>query len=199
MWLPDIEIVLVVIGFGVLVLLCWTDVLPKKPAKREIDIQACPDRQTLPGPWDGVDTKDIWLDNLWTTDYVHQRIENQEIVRLRKDLCTLDVETAYCWLWDCAPPRVCSFCHCIHPLDALKLVRDGWELELTGEVGRRYLFPPGTRQRTLDVLKGLSDGSIVEKAEPPIWKVFPAVQINFAHWTERQKRELERLIYSHKH
>lgn len=40
-------------------------------------------------------------------------------------------------------PQTCSFCGGIHPDDAARLVREGWEIESTTKPYKKYLNPPG--------------------------------------------------------
>ena len=40
-------------------------------------------------------------------------------------------------------PRSCSFCGSVHPEDALRLMAEGWEDQITDTRNKGYLHPPG--------------------------------------------------------
>lgn len=47
--------------------------------------------------------------------------------------------TRWDWHW---MPRVCSFCGCVHPDDAVRLIKEGWTVDGTTKRYKRYLEPP---------------------------------------------------------
>lgn len=76
------------------------------------------------------------------------------------------------WSWT---PRTCSFCGSVHPEDALRLLAEGWEDEMTTKRYKGYLHPPGHRQSIAvgmrkmreEGIKGFSKRPSVSSPTPP--------------------------------
>jgi len=93
------------------------------------------------------------------------------------------------WLWPGDVPRTCSYCGSIHPVDALRLVSEGWEVEGTGKSYKRYLNPPGYRNVLQDYFDAKCSGEKRWKNAYP-WSPVPPVKLYVDHLTRDQVERL---------
>lgn len=91
------------------------------------------------------------------------------------------------WSWK---PRTCSFCGGVCPVDAFKLLKEGWELEIAKGY-KLYLYPPGYTE-WLDnfsvTMKGLSK-------DDDVWSPVPPVKLYTMHYTPEEVEELNAILF----
>lgn len=123
--------------------------------------QTCGRRMQEYGSWERKENLDIWKTDRWGS---------------RKS-------DKWNWPWK---PRTCSFCGSIHPEDAIKLLKEGWEIETTGKSYKRYLEPPGYKE----MLKRFRD-KIRQKDEPfddkGAWTPTPPVKLYTMHFDQEER------------
>ena len=78
----------------------------------------CPRRMNELGPWEHEEGLDWWRLNFW------------------------DINPKFQWQWPWQP-CTCSFCGGVNPDDAVRLVKEGWHVDSTNKLYKRYLEPPG--------------------------------------------------------
>ena len=61
------------------------------------------------------------------------------------------------WVWG-ETPRACSYCGCINPEDAERLIADGWRTDRTDKYYKLYLYPPGHLGATTELLTNIRGG-----------------------------------------
>lgn len=93
-----------------------------------------------------------------------------------------------CWEWPWSP-RTCNYCGGAHPDDVLRLMREGWEVEGTTKVYKRYLNPPGIAARYAEYYAG-------KPVTPGGWSPVPPVKIYVEHFTPAQVNEFNALLRS---
>lgn len=147
--------------------------------------QTCSSRMNQPGPWRRGEGLDIWLTNRWTTDHAAAEAKRQEFRDQHPNGSISD--TAGEWLWKWGPPRTCSFCGGVHPDDAITLVIEGWEVEITGKGYKRYLNPPGTSQKRKALSQSLADGRRL--IAPSVWSPTPPVKLYVWHFDDNQIKQ----------
>jgi len=94
------------------------------------------------------------------------------------------------WSWT---PRACSFCGGLHPEDALRLVAEGWEDEMTDKRYKGYLHPPGHRQSMDGAFRKMDRGTdpiTAMEQRPSIPSVTPPAKFYGWHFTPSQLAEL---------
>lgn len=111
--------------------------------------------------------------------------------------CTTTPNLRY-WLWP-GPgpmPRICSYCGCVKPEDAIRLVAEfAFELEGTTKGYKLYLHPPGFKahtERFMAALRG-RDQDLVEVAaaeEKKYHEVAPPLKLYSPHFSEEQWKSL---------
>lgn len=89
-------------------------------------------------------------------------------------------------------PRVCTYDGGIHPEDAIRMLKAGWEVAGTNKSYKRYLEPPGYKAR----MQWLSIAGYPSKDKPPHPEAgpeppytpapFPATKLYVQHFTEDQ-------------
>lgn len=137
----------------------------------------CPSRMSEPGPWEQKENLDHWDTNRWGPYYMGR------------------------WPEQFHRPRTCSFCAGVHPDDAIKLVEQGWEVEVTGKFYKRYLHPPGYHKYITGVLKALqeyknepsSDSRPTEQLDE-FKEPIPPVKLYVAHLSLEQAERFNRVV-----
>lgn len=126
-------------------------------------IHTCPRRIEDRGPWECEHNLDRWETDRW------QRKSSK-------------------WEEDYIP-RACSFCGGIHPQDALRLIRNGWELERTTKRYKYYLKPQGSTKRHHELIKAMR-----ERREPDFkaWSPIPPVKLYIWHVDEITRRAINK-------
>lgn len=124
------------------------------------EVQTCPDRVGSLGPWTRNPNQDAWVRDRWGTAIgrrlswwyhngpignwlraLNHRLWEQGRHRLRHWLPNPGQGgSRWQWWWY---PRTCTFCGGVHPEDAIALLYEGWSVDRTGKVYKRYLNPPG--------------------------------------------------------
>lgn len=123
--------------------------------------QTCPRRMGEMGPWEYKENLDHWETSRWNPYYQSTWPEQFE------------------------RPRTCSFCGGIHPDDAIKLIEAGWEVGTTGKSYKRYLEPPGTRERYQILLEQIK-GDIEKAKSPEMVSPVPPVKLYTMHMSRQQ-------------
>lgn len=97
-------------------------------------------------------------------------------------------DTVWGWSWK---PRTCSFCGGIHPIDALRLVIEKWEITGSDKTYKYYLHPPGT---AVSIKKLRSNLRMNKKRPfrgvPSIISPTPPVKVYLQHFTDKQIAKL---------
>lgn len=142
-----------------------------------------------PGPWSREANLDTWSTDRWTTN--RRAAERSRRAFMRRNPSGSISKTADEWLWPWGPPRVCSFCGAVHPEDAIRLRREGWEVEICDNPGKAYLNPPGTRARRDAILSQMrEDGPEVDwERVPDVWSPVPPVIVRGYHFTAKSLQE----------
>ena len=83
----------------------------------------CPRRMNEFGPWEQKKGLDYWRVDSWTGLRLGGLMNRQ-----------------WQWPWQ---PRTCSFCGGVNPDDAVRLLKEGWHVDSTNKLYKRYLEPPG--------------------------------------------------------
>lgn len=158
--------------------------------------QTCPRRVHEMGPWDAKENLDIWETGRWSTDEEEvARRHAAEDAKLGPRETIHRTPNSDLWLWNWGPPRTCSFCGCIHPEDAIKLLSEGWEIESTTKWYKRYMHPPGTLTRNQAFLASIKDTSReVGAGVPSIWSPVPPVKLHVPHFDEQQLIDFNSII-----
>lgn len=86
------------------------------------------------------------------------------------------------WGWQ---PRTCSYCGSVHPADALKLLREGWEIDPSDKRYKAYLQPPRYRATLLHMLT-------CTELPKDYWSPVPPVKLYTHHCTQQQIDELNK-------
>lgn len=127
--------------------------------------QTCGRRMIEYGPWERKENLDTWQADRWD----------------RKD-------NRWNWPWK---PRTCSFCGGIHPEDAIKLLKEGWEIETTGKSYKRYLEPPGYREAMTKIMRNVKARNLDSKDNPfenkETWCPTPPVKLYVAHFDQEER------------
>ena len=134
--------------------------------------QTCSARMSQPGPWEYKNSLDHWQTTRWCW-----------LARVIDHLKYREGGTSWPWHWK---PRTCSFCGGVHPEDAIKLVRDGWEVEGTTKAYKRYLQPPGYRQWCKELSTTIGIGPFPLPPHPP---PVPPVKVYTYHFSEAQREQ----------
>ena len=98
------------------------------------------------------------------------------------------------WPWH---PRTCPYCGGVHPEDGLKLIREGWSVEMTTKGYKAYLHPPGYAERTQALFSAIGNDAAIATLEdqyPDAWSAVPPVKIYGQHWDVAQLGELNLFI-----
>jgi hypothetical protein len=74
--------------------------------------------------------------------------------------------------------------HGIHPEDAIRLVKEGWEVDATGKSYKRYLNPPGTKTSLGAAIAGIRAGREPGQGVPSVWSPGPPVKLYVAHFSD---------------
>lgn len=74
------------------------------------------------------------------------------------------------WPYDVKAPRVCIECDAVHPDDAIALLVEGWEVEVSEVRGRLFMHAPETIG------------------------IAPIVVICLAHWTREQVARADEIV-----
>jgi hypothetical protein len=162
------------------------------------EIQTCPDRNAMPGPWKIGNGLDKWRTDRWSRNILVIRFWHW--VDHIFDLLKNGKQTHFIgkhnneWLWKWGPPRTCSFCGGIHPEDAIRLIQDGWEIEATGKTYKRYLEPPGYHQHMADLRQTIATSDKV----PEFWSPVPPVKLYVSHFNDDQVSRFNQALHSDK-
>lgn len=159
--------------------------------KRSEDVQTCPDRNSMPGPWKFGENLDRWETDRWSRNVLLIRIKHFFTILFNR-IKNRGRQTLFMgshndeWLWKWGPPRTCSFCGGIHPEDAIRLVSEGWEVETTfGKSYKRYLEAPGYKahiEKMSEIARTTRDFSML----PDYWSPVPPVKVYVAHFSQDQ-------------
>jgi len=88
------------------------------------------------------------------------------------------------WPWGFKKPRTCSYCGGIHPDDALRLLKEGWEVDTTTKTYKRYMDPPGyaeyIQKFTANIRKCID--VLIPHIESPV----PPVKLYVYHFSQKQ-------------
>ncbi len=135
--------------------------------------QTCRRRMTQPGPWEYTLNTDHWETTTWGwVAHLVGSIQN----RIKPG----SGFTRWPWHWT---PRTCSFCGGVHPEDAIRLLREGWEVEATSKSYKRYLQPPGYAKWCREMSGTIGIGPLpLPKFPPPV----PPVKVYVAHFNADQ-------------
>ena len=156
-------------------------------------IQTCPRRMAEYGPWDHKELLDRWRADGWFLDPDEAAKHHAEQDARLVPGIVHRAANADLWLWDWGPPRTCSFCGGIHPDDALRLLKEGWELSRAKSY-KAYLGPPGTRIRDGAFLASIQDSDRQPgQGVPSIWSPTPPVKLYTHHFTDAQITEINAL------
>jgi len=97
------------------------------------------------------------------------------------------------WKWPWIP-RTCSYCGCIHPEDAIKLLDELWEPWYTIKAYKIYLEPPGTGFKHNQLMKVIGDGDGEDRIfSLPGWSPVPPVKFYSWHGSEEQLKKINEL------
>lgn len=137
------------------------------------------------GPWDKKPDLDCWRTDTWVKWQeipVKTRIENgKEIV----------LEKCVAWQWDWVP-RTCSFCGSVHPDDVVRLIGEGWFVEIAKGY-KIYLHPPGYEAAYKARIRQIR-GEIAESEVPKVWSPFPCVKAYSMHASQEQRDVVNRAL-----
>lgn len=127
-----------------------------------MEMQTCLSRMNQLGPWEHEENLDTWETDRWGT-----RDTNK-----------------WEWKWK---PRTCSFCGCVHPEDALKLIEEKWMAERTDKGYKAYLHPPGYLGGLTETLVNMRAGvDPVEAIKNIGWSPIPPTKLYRWHFTAEQ-------------
>ena len=94
------------------------------------------------------------------------------------------------WKWEWKP-RTCSFCGSIHPEDAIKLLKEGWEIEATGKGYKRYLEPPGYKKAMEKLIGNVRQRNLEAEDNPfdnnETWSPTPPVKLYTMHFDQEER------------
>lgn len=164
--------------------------------KREGEPQTCPRRMEEVGPWDREENLDVWDTSNWKfTDeeeaakYNQERADKDNAEAKAKGWNSTTVPNLRYYLWPehhGGKPRICSFCGCIHPEDAIRLVKDHqFEVERSDKGYKVYLHPPGYRHSmeiTLNRLRKRMEPEDVSEYN----EIYPPLKAYSPHFTRDQ-------------
>ena len=142
----------------------------------------CPRRAE--GVLPGYPDHDEWVTNHWIAD--HDEAERKRQEWLANNPNSSIGATQGEWLWSWGPPRTCSFCGGIHPEDAIRLISEGWEVDPTTKPYKRYLEPPGMRQKHKALIAALDRGDDSFRSVPSVWSPGPPVKLYTMHFDQDQ-------------
>ena len=100
-------------------------------------------------------------------------------------------------------PRTCSFCGCVHPEDAIDLIKNrGWEIEPSTKCYKWYINPPGAMLHHKRIMAsfegkqpGAGDDAEIEAAfKAPHHVIVPPVKLYGMHGTPEQLATLNGLL-----
>lgn len=93
------------------------------------------------------------------------------------------------WYWH---PRTCSFCGSVHPEDAIRLIEEGWEVDVAKQY-KFYLNPPGYQEsvRQQLAMKNPFDKSSYPKGR---WSPVPPVKAYLWHFTKEQMETINGIL-----
>jgi hypothetical protein len=162
--------------------------------------QTCPRRAEGPG-W-GVEGEDRWDTSHWKfTDAEAAAKFNQEEAdrenakaRARGQQSTSHPNLRY-WLWP-GPgpkPRSCSFCGCVHPEDAIRLVKEfKFTVKRSTKGYKVYLHPPGYEIGVLEAHVNMQAGvdPIEALGAQRVQDVSPPLKAYSPHFTVDQWKDL---------
>ena len=165
-------------------------------------IRAFSEKQTCPRRMNRKENQDRWERGRWSSILVLQdKIKN--LLSWRRVDGKWQQRRFGGTRWANFPwkPRVCSFCGCTHPEDAIRLLQSGWEKEGTTKFYKMYLQPPGY----LAYLERLRKSCYLDNKNA-LTSPVPPVKVYGHHFTveqlqrfnEAQQKEVEQQI-SKKH
>lgn len=92
------------------------------------------------------------------------------------------------------PPRTCSFCGSVHPDDAVRLIKEGWEIGPTDKFYKWYLEVPGSTARNEAFIESLGNEEKMDELRAlPHHEVLPCVKFYSHHASPEQIKELNSL------
>lgn len=148
----------------------------------------CPRRE--PGPWRFAPGPDRWVTDRWTPDKTEALRRHAEAdAGLGPGTVAHRGPHNDLWLWPGPVPRTCSYCGSVHPEDALRLLEEGWELELAKSY-KLYVNPPGALARLGAFLEWARAGMPEGKQPRGPWSPVPPVKLYTIHCTPEQVERL---------
>lgn len=162
------------------------------------DVCTCGRRMHEFGPWDHEENLDYWRRDRWNADDEAVRAEHARDDAARAAAGQGAVHRGPWndrWLWGWGPARSCSFCGGVHPGDALKLLREGWEVETTGKSYKRYLHPPGWSTWCNAFSASIKDPNREPgQGVPSIWEPTPPVKLYVQHMSDAEIAEFNAIV-----
>lgn len=168
---------------------------------RRSDVQTCPDRISMPGPWNVGENLDHWDTGRWSKNFLAIRL-GHFITILANRIQNRGKQTLFLgptndeWHWKGTIPRTCSFCGGIHPEDAIRLVGDGWEVEKTDKSYKRYLEPPGYRAHIQKMMDRLHLRMLKHEEPEEFWSPVPPVKLYTAHFDADQADRFNAVMHT---
>lgn len=150
------------------------------------------------GPWEHVENLDHWRKDRWNADEEavkaeHAREDAEQLASGQGKINRGPWNDR--WLWSWGPARSCSFCGCVHPEDALNLLKEGWESETTGKSYKRYLHPPGWKTWCEAFSASIKDVNREPgQGVPSIWEPTPPMKLYVQHMSDDQIKEYNAIM-----
>lgn len=88
------------------------------------------------------------------------------------------------------PPLTCSFCGGSRPLDVMRLIAAGWEIEPTTKGYKYYIHPPGTVEYRRKLMEAFRSGQLTETFQQPV----PPVKLYTYHCSEEELQRINHLL-----
>lgn len=158
------------------------DLSPRAARIRQLESQTCPRRMGEMGPWKREEKLDWWETGRWAAT---QEEADAEVADFMSSPCAGGIGNVL-WCYGGEQPRTCSFCGGIHPDDAVRLLREGWEVGVTTKGYKRYLEPPGSGQQHEALMDWLSTGREGEAPKERHPSPVPPVKVYVQHFSQEQ-------------
>lgn len=79
-------------------------------------------------------------------------------------------------------PKTCSYCGCVKPSDAVKLIEAGWEVEMTTKTYKWYINQPGTsfyKRRFMAAMH--NDNDLKDLGDKKLKEIVPCIKLYGQH------------------
>lgn len=159
----------------------------------QLEAQACPRRMGEMGPWEYKEGLDHWTRGRWAATQAEADAEVAEFMASCNGHGSIG---NVLWCYPGEQPRTCSFCGCVHPDDAVALIRAGWTCEATTKGYKRYLEPPGYAAWHLKTLREVSVQDW-GKTKPPYPSPIPPVKLYTMHFSAEQVEAFNAALKEH--